>query len=199
MDDKVDAIIGLGNPGERYRGTRHNVGYMVADLIVSKFRGKWKSGKGRFFYSAVKIGGETKFILRSATYMNESGLGALDAALTLDIPPQRMLVVLDDFALPFGEIRIRKSGSDGGHRGLASVIYHLNTQDIPRLRVGIGPVPEDEDNIDFVLSDFTGEERNLLEDIIRISADAAVLSARVGLQKAMEKYNRKLLVGEKSE
>ncbi len=187
----IHAIIGLGNPGAEYAATRHNIGWMVTDKILEKFRGQWRPGKGKFLYSQVKIGGRNIYVLRSTTYMNNSGIGVLDAIDKLDIIPQELLVVLDDFALPFGTIRIRKQGSDGGHNGLSSIIYHLETEEFPRLRIGIGPVPENADTIDFVLGEFTPDERESLPEIINKSVNAVVVAVRQNIERAMELYNRK--------
>ena len=188
---EIKFILGLGNPGEEYARTRHNVGYMVTDALAEKFRGVWKPGHGRFYYAPVKIGGRDVFLLRAATYMNESGLGARDAAEQFSFVPQELLVVLDDFALPFGTLRLRPAGSDGGHNGLASVIYHLGTEKIPRLRVGIGPLPQGIDPAEFVLSDFLPQEQEALVEIISRCVDAIVVAVVRGLDRAMELYNRR--------
>jgi len=189
--EELKAIIGLGNPGAEYSATRHNIGWMIVDNLLAKFRGNWHSGRGKYFYSSIKIGGRQINLIRSKTYMNNSGIGALDALNKLDILPSEFLIVLDDFAIPFGAIRIRKSGSDGGHNGLASIIYHLGTQHIPRLRVGIGLVDENIDTVDFVLSDFKPDERKVLSKIIRKSTDAAIVAFKQGLDKSMSMFNRK--------
>lgn len=189
---EIKTIMGLGNPGEEYFSTRHNIGYLVVDALLKKFHGEWKSGRGSFFYAPIKIGGSTVYLVRSTTYMNNSWNGAANAVEKLDILPSELLVILDDFALPFGQIRIRKSGSDGGHNGLASIIYHLATQKFPRLRIGIGPVPDDEDAINFVLDKFTPDERKFLPEIIKRSADAAIVAVKQNIGKAMEMFNKKL-------
>jgi len=188
----IHAIIGLGNPGAEYAATRHNIGWMVIDSIMEKFRGQLRPGKGKFLYSQAKIGGRDIIVLRSTTYMNNSGIAVQDAIDKLNIAPQELLVVLDDFALPFGTLRIRKQGSDGGHNGLASIIYHLETEEFPRLRIGIGPVPENDDKIDFVLGEFTPDEHESLPEIIKTSVDAVVVAVRQNLKRAMELYNKKI-------
>ena len=189
--NELKAIIGLGNPGTEYSATRHNIGWMIVDSLSAKFRGVWRTGKGKYFYSPIKIGGRKIYLIRSKTYMNNSGIGLLDAVEKFDILPSEILVVLDDFAIPFGTIRIRKSGSDGGHNGSASIIYHLGTQKIPRLRFGIGPIDENVDAVDFVLSEFTPQEHKVLPRLIAKSVDAIVVAVTQGLDRAMAMYNRK--------
>ena len=189
---EIKAIIGLGNPGEEYAHTRHNVGYMVVDRLIEKFRGSWRPGRGEFYYAPIKIGGHDLILLRATTYMNISGVGARDAAAQFDLRPEEFLVILDDFAIPFGTLRLRRSGSDGGHNGLASVIFHLGTQKIPRLRVGIGPLPEGVSSVDFVLSDFSPEEQEKLPEIISRAAEATEVAVVRGIERAMELYNRKI-------
>ncbi|RKZ28790.1 aminoacyl-tRNA hydrolase [bacterium] len=189
---ELKAIIGLGNPGDRYSNTRHNIGYLVVDALLQKFRGNWKPGRGNFFYAQVKIGGKSIYLLRSSTYMNDSGIGVTGAVQKLNFFPDELLVILDDFALPFGQIRIRKSGSDGGHNGLASIIYHLNTQDFPRMRIGIGPLPDGMSSVNFVLGEFLEDERKALPQIIDRCSDAVVVAVRQGIDRAMEKFNRRI-------
>ena len=191
MIQEISTIIGLGNPGAKYNNTRHNLGCLVVDRLTNKFRGSWKPGHGKYYCAKVKIGGNSIVLLRSTTYMNNTGIAVLDALNALKIEPGQLLAVLDDFALPLGTMRMRKQGSDGGHNGLASIIYHLETDSIPRLRVGIGPVPQKIDPADFVLSDFSDEENEKLSDIIEKSVDATVMIITQGIERAMEFCNRK--------
>ena len=191
MKECVKAILGLGNPGREYERSRHNLGYMVIDNILLAHNARLRAGNGEFLYAKIDIDGKQIFLLRSTTYMNYSGIGAYDACECLDINPDELLVVLDDFALEFGNLRIRRSGSDGGHKGLASVIYHLGTENIPRLRIGIGPLPEGVDAVDFVLGEFNDKELKALPKIIEKASDAAIMCAINGIQRAMEVYNRR--------
>lgn len=186
----LDAVVGLGNPSDKYSMTRHNIGYMVVDKIAGGSTKNWKPGKGKFYYSVVSLKGHKLYLIRSSTYMNESGLGILDAVNSLDIQPERILVVLDDFSLPYGTIRIRAKGSSGGHKGLESIIYQLNTELIPRIRIGIGPVPDDLDPVDFVLENFSINEQRNLKKIIDISSEAVISCVTRGIEKSMELYNR---------
>lgn len=185
------AIIGLGNPGKKYLDTRHNIGHLLIDVLAEKFRIKAKAGRGKFVYSKFQLRGRTFYIVKLTTFMNHSGLGVRDFLEFAELKPSDLLIAYDDFALDFGTIRIRKSGSDGGHNGMASIISTLGTDRIPRLRIGIGPV-ETIDTIDFVLGEFTSDQRKQLEDFIDRCKEAAISVFAEGLNPAMSKYNRKL-------
>src|SRR5690554_4664430 len=157
-------IAGLGNPGRKYMYTRHNVGFEVIDLLaaghgirVNKARFKGAVGLG-------KIAGCEVMLLKPATYMNLSGMSVLDAVEYYRIDFGNLLVIYDDADLEVGRIRIRKSGSAGTHNGMKSIIYQLQTEDFPRLRLGIGAVPEDRDLADFVLDRFPKEQEALMEE-----------------------------------
>lgn len=194
----LDAVVGLGNPTEKYSMTRHNVGYMVTERIAKDFRKKWKPGRGKFYYTDIPLKGQKLYLIRSSTYMNESGIGVMEAVESFDVLPSRVLVILDDFSLPFGTIRIRSKGSSGGHHGLESIIYHLNTELIPRVRIGIGPVPNGKNPVDFVLEDFSTDEQICLPRIIEISSQAVISCAIKGIEKSMELYNRNFLESERN-
>ncbi len=185
------AIIGLGNPGEKYLNTRHNIGHLLIDVLAEKLRIKAKPGRGKFVYGKFQLRGRTFYIVKLITYMNHSGYGVRDFLEFSDLKPGNLLIAYDDFALDFGMIRIRKSGSDGGHNGMASIISTLGTERIPRFRMGIGPV-EKEDTIDFVLGEFSSEEKNQLDNFITRCKEAAISIFAEGLNPAMSKYNRKL-------
>lgn len=186
----IKAIIGLGNPGEEYALTRHNIGYMVVDMILRKYRGKFERGGGKFLSAHVKIGGNDVILLRSRTYMNDSGLGANAALRAHDLKPSELLVISDDFAIPFGALRIRKTGSDGGHNGLASIIEVLGTKDIARMRIGIGPLPTHASIVDFVLTNFLPDEQKLLPQLLETAQEATTFAVVRGLERAMELFNR---------
>jgi peptidyl-tRNA hydrolase, PTH1 family len=187
---EINAIIGLGNPGNEYSLTRHNIGYLVVDFLADKFRCQWKSGKGRFRYCTFNLNGRRILLIRSTTFMNDSGIALLKALETFDIVPEQVLVVLDDFALPFGALRMRKNGSDGGHNGLASILYHIQTDKIPRLRVGIGSILPQTDPADYVLGDFDAVQQKELPELVKKAADAIVYSIVQNLDRAMELFNR---------
>jgi len=184
--------MGLGNPGDQYRETRHNIGYLVVESILSLFRTKLKPGKGSFYYSKFHLRGEEIFVFVSTTYMNNSGSGFMDFLRWSGLSASEVVVVYDDFALPFGTIRIRNSGSDGGHNGLASIINDAKTNNIPRLRLGIGPIPLREDVVDFVLGNFTDEESGFLAEFVEKATDALISVFTIGVSKSMSRFNKNL-------
>jgi PTH1 family peptidyl-tRNA hydrolase len=182
--------FGLGNPGERYDLTRHNVGREVVAGLIRSLGLSARPGKGDFVYALDSA--RDLCLVISTTYMNLSGVSAAGALEFLGEGPDSLLVVFDDFSLPLGSIRIRKKGSDGGHNGLASIIYHLSSQDFPRLRLGIGPPPEDTDPADYVLSTFTAAERPAAEHLKAEAAEAVLAIAATGLDSAMNLFNKRV-------
>jgi PTH1 family peptidyl-tRNA hydrolase len=183
-------VFGLGNPGDRYDHTRHNVGTEVITGLIRKLGLPIKAGRGEFVYArdpALDLG-----LVVPTTYVNLSGLSASEALGFFGVDRRSLLAVCDDFSLPLGAVRIRKKGSDGGHNGLASIIYQVASQDFPRLRIGIGPVPPDTDPADFVLSRFRDDERAVVERLKQEAADALLAVAASGLEHAMNIYNRRV-------
>jgi PTH1 family peptidyl-tRNA hydrolase len=182
--------FGLGNPGDHYEGTRHNVGKEVLGRLAGQLGLELLPGVGDFC-GAHDPERDLYFIVPT-TFVNTSGQAASQVLESLGARPDQLLVLCDDVNLPLGTLRIRKRGSEGGHNGLASVIYQLGTQDFPRLRMGVGPLPEEEDRADFVLARFTGDE---MEDVRKMKEDAgrAVLDIAIsGLDTAMNTYNRRV-------
>jgi peptidyl-tRNA hydrolase, PTH1 family len=188
----VFLIIGLGNPGSQYAGTRHNVGFEVVDLLAEKHNTKFKGGRGEFLKAEFSDGGEEILLIKPLTYMNDSGVAVMEVLDNIEIPLERILIVLDDFQLQLGTVRIRLAGTDGGHNGLASVIYHLQSDRIPRLRCGIRselmPVTRDE-KIDFVLSLFASGEQTTVRTMIQTAGDACMMAATESIEQAMNRFN----------
>ena len=156
----IKCVVGLGNPGEQYKFTRHNVGFMLLDKLIEKrasLRPKKLKKSLLYEYSGKKL-------VYPMTFMNLSGKAVKEVMSNFGILPQEILVISDDFNLPLGKIRLRKKGSAGGHNGLQSVIDEIGTADFARLRMGIGPV--ERDVIDFVLSDFSNEQKELLQKML---------------------------------
>lgn len=182
-------VVGLGNPGSKYQGTRHNVGFMVAALLAQQAGGE--SPRHRFEADTVEIslGGERVLLVCPLTYMNLSGKSVLAARDFYKIPNDSILVVCDDFNLPLGRLRLRPGGSAGGQKGLQNIIQWLGTQQIPRLRLGIGPVPPSWNAADFVLGKFTKQEQPEVELMVAQAADAVRLWCQGGIQAAMNRYN----------
>ncbi|MCI0472379.1 MAG: aminoacyl-tRNA hydrolase [Ignavibacteria bacterium] len=189
-------IAGLGNPGQKYELTRHNAGFMILEYFAHVNNLTFRPGKGDYYYAAGKIR-QTEFMLvKPTTYMNNSGLAVLD--ITESIPEfnlEDLLVVYDDFQLPLGTIRVRKEGSDGGHNGLESIIYHLNTMDFPRMRVGIGTgeVMKKDDFVDFVLSNFTDEEMTCFKEMMPVYKSCIKDFLSEDIKIVMNRYNKNFL------
>jgi PTH1 family peptidyl-tRNA hydrolase len=188
LGGQVRIVVGLGNPGRRYARTRHNVGWMVLDRLAD--RAGW-SGGGKERDAARVIWGRHDGLdlelVKPLTFMNESGLAVRKVLARRHAPLEDLLVVADDFALPFGRLRLREAGSAGGHNGLRSIIGELDSQKFARLRVGIGEPSRAA--VDHVLSTFRSEERADLELVIDAAADAALDWVRVGGSRAANRWN----------
>jgi PTH1 family peptidyl-tRNA hydrolase len=186
-------ILGLGNPGEPYRDTRHNVGFRVVEELARRWqvpvdRLECNSLAGR---RAGAEGGEDVLLVKPQTYMNRSGYAARCFAERHALDPAAVLVVYDEVNLPLGKLRVRRSGSPAGHRGLESIIENLRTSEIPRLRLGVAPEGgvQYADLADFVLAPFAPEEREAVEEMIRRAADACEAWIGEGVEAAMRGFN----------
>ena len=181
-------VVGLGNPGPKYAETRHNVGWMVLDRIADR---AGLAGRGKERDAAISVRGRLGdldiVLVKPLTFMNDSGIAVRKIMAREHVPLEQMLVVVDDFALPFGRLRIRPEGTHGGHNGLRSIVAELETQHFARLRVGIGEPRRDA--IDHVLSRFSGDERRLLPEFLDAAADAVESWARDGAQAAANRWN----------
>lgn len=183
-------LVFLGNPGDRYENTRHNAGYMVADELGERLNVPIQKLKFRALTNTVHLGGQTALLMKPVTYMNLSGEAVRPAMDFYKLPPERVLVVSDDTALPLGRLRVRKGGSAGGHNGLKSVIQQLGTDQFPRLRVGVGEKPHpDYDQADWVLSKFRGEDKAVMDAAASRAADAVECILTDGLDAAMNRFN----------
>ena len=188
--ENIRLIVGLGNPGPKYAGTRHNLGFRV----VNELSRRWdipvdkRKFKGRFALG--RVSDLPVALLKPSTYMNESGLAVEAAVNFYRLSPSDILVVLDDMALPVGQLRLRLRGSGGTHKGLIDILNRMGTQALPRLRVGIGAPPPLVDGVEFVLSRFLPEEEDPVREAISQAADAIDLAIRQGYDRAMERYNR---------
>ncbi len=184
-------ICGLGNPGAEYDMTRHNVGFEVVDEIVRQKEGSYEDER-HGMVATVKHKGRTLIILRPMTYMNLSGKAVRYWAQKLNILPQNMLVVLDDLNLPFGTIRLRKKGKDGGHNGLKDIDSHLGNPNYARLRIGIGRDIGRGQQVDFVLGKWDEEERTLLPEIIDHAVKSIFSLSVAGIDRTMNQANKKI-------
>ncbi|CDF59085.1 aminoacyl-tRNA hydrolase [Thermobrachium celere] len=180
-------VVGLGNPGREYENTRHNVGFDVIDHLADSVctnvnKIKFKGLVGEFLYEGEKI-----ILLKPSTFMNLSGESVREAKEFYKLNVEDIIVVYDDIAIDVGRIRIRPSGSDGGHNGIKNIIYQLNNDKFPRVRVGIGAPKAD--LVSHVLGKFTPEERKIVDEVIKVSSDAVLEIIKNGVQSAMNKFN----------
>jgi len=187
----VKLIAGLGNPGGEYRGTRHNVGFEVVDALAARHGGAWEAAKIDGLIARVRMpGAEPVMLLKPLTYMNLSGDAVQGVAHYFKIDAPDLLIVADDVNLPLGRLRVRKTGTEGGHNGLRSVILRLGTLDVPRLRVGVGRGDVRRELADHVLSRFDADELPGIEAAIARAADAAETFVTDGIDVVMNRFNR---------
>ena len=185
-------IVGLGNPGEEYAHTRHNVGFMVADELARRHGMAFRRGRGRApsQMASGSLRGLSVALIKPLTYMNESGVAVRAAADFYKVPPDQLVVVYDDMDLPLGRIRIREAGGHGGHNGIRSIIAHMRTDSVPRIRIGIGRPPgQGRGATGHVLGGFRADERPIVEATIQDAADAVELIVADGPIAAMNRYN----------
>ena len=180
-------IVGLGNPGDEYRDTRHNVGFMVADTIATRHALGWRHRNQVLL--AKNFGVDAFLVAKPLTYMNRSGDVVGELMRYYGVGPEDLLVIVDEAALPFGRLRARARGSAGGHNGLKSIIERLETTEFARLRLGVGRGDPRRDLADHVLTRFEPGERAELEAFIARAADAAEMFAVDGIEKVMNQYN----------
>lgn len=183
-------IVGLGNIGSEYDGTRHNIGFDIADALVKEAGASFVLER-LSYYALVKHKGKQLHVIKPTTYMNLSGTAVRYWLQKLDIPKEQMLVVLDDVALPFGKIRMRASGSPGGHNGLKNIDALVETNNYPRLRFGVGNDYPRGRQVEYVLGRWTEEQRKELPELIKKSNEAILGFATIGLERAMNLYNSK--------
>lgn len=183
-------LVCLGNPGDQYENTRHNAGFMVADELADRHNIPVQRLKFRALTNTITVGDQKVLLMKPVTYMNLSGEAVHEAAAFYKIPPEHILVISDEVALAPGKLRVRRSGSAGGHNGLKNIIAHLGTDQFPRIRLGVGQKPHpDYDMADWVLGKFQGEDKKAVESAVKKAADAAECLIREGVDKAMNKYN----------
>lgn len=183
--NKMFLIIGLGNPGEEYSQTRHNLGYRVVELLAER----WKVKFSRQGPAAVGKSKEGIILAQPLTYMNVSGQAVKYLLEKYPVSSENMLVISDDFSLPLGKLRIRLSGSSGGHRGLDSIIKSIGRQDFPRLRLGVGPMEEGGEASEYVLEKFKKGDLPQVKKMLELATEAVETILKDGWEKAMSKFN----------
>ena len=183
-------LVGLGNPGDQYENTRHNVGFLVVDELADRAKVPVQKLKYRALTNTATIGGQKVLLMKPITYMNLSGEAVRQAVDFYKVPADHVLVVSDDTALAVGRLRIRKGGSAGGHNGLKNIIQHLGTDQFPRVRLGVGEKPHpDYDLADWVLGKFQGEDKKAMDAAVKKAADAIECILDQGLDKGMNRFN----------
>lgn len=186
-----ELIVGLGNPEPKYNKTRHNIGFEVVDKLAKSWQIDWQNNRrfqGLFAEGLTATGNKIR-LLKPLTYMNRSGQSVRAVIDWYKLAPSSVLVVYDDMDLPIGKIRLRTSGSAGGHNGMKSIIAHLGQQDFSRLRIGIGKSTEKEETVSHVLGKFSPAEAKTMQEVLILAEDAITLSLKQGIEKAMSLYN----------
>jgi len=185
-------VVGLGNPGDEYAATRHNAGFMLVERLARA----WGVGlRGRLFKSKTAVarrGGEDILLAQPKTFMNRSGQAVRAMLAGKGVPPERLVVVYDDLDIPLGEIRVRKTGRPGTHKGMISVAGEVRTDGFPRVRIGIGPSPAGRDASDFVLEPFGRDERPLFEKSLELAEEAVEMIIEGRIDRAMTRFNRRV-------
>jgi PTH1 family peptidyl-tRNA hydrolase len=187
--DSVALIVGLGNPGPRYAGNRHNIGFLVADELADRVGGKFKAHKSGAEVVEGRLVGARAVLVKPRSFMNLSGAPVAGAVKFYKTPPESVIVIHDELDLPFGTIRLKRGGGENGHNGLRSISKSIGTRDYLRVRFGIGRPPGRMDPADYVLKDFSGTERKELAYFIDVCADAVEALVTDGLEAAQNRFH----------
>ena len=183
-------VVGLGNPGAKYEHTRHNMGFLTVDLLAEQAGVKLNKVKFKSAYNIIPFAGAKCLVMKPQTYMNLSGEAVREAVQFYKIPADHVLVIYDDVSLPVGKIRVRPSGSAGGHNGIKNIIAHLGTDVFPRVKVGVGsPAHPEHEMIDWVIGVPSKEDRKVLLDSLNRALDAAACVIESGTDRAMNQFN----------
>jgi peptidyl-tRNA hydrolase, PTH1 family len=188
-------IVGLGNPEPKYNQTRHNIGFEAVDALAKTWQISWSENRRfqAFMGEGRGANGDKVRLLKPLTYMNRSGQAIRSATDWYKLPPESTLIIYDDMDLSVGRLRLRLSGSAGGHNGMKSAIAHLGTQNFPRLRIGIGKSRADKDSVSHVLGKFSLEETQMMSEVLQLVVDAVELALKQGVEKAMSLYNNRTI------
>lgn len=187
--DELLIVVGLGNPGKEYRDTRHNIGFNTIDLLAKNNGIKINKIKFNSVYGEGRIGGRKLILVKPQTYMNNSGISVLAWYNFYKLPVENILVIVDDIDIDFGTIRIRKSGSAGSHNGLKSIIKSLGTQDVPRIKIGVGDKKEGQDLASFVLSRFAKNQKKEIQAALEKATRATESIIKYDIDRAMNDFN----------
>lgn len=184
-------IAGLGNPGSRFEYTRHNAGFLTIDNLAKKLNIKVNKLKFKSLIGEGFIGNEKIILMKPSTYMNDSGKAIIDCVRYYSIEPENIIVICDDIDIPFGTIRVKRKGSAGTHNGLKSIIYHIQSENFPRIKVAVGQNTNNIDLKDFVIGQFTKEEFEVLDKEIEMASNAAIGIVENGVDYSMNNFNGK--------
>ena len=183
-------LVGLGNPGSKYESTRHNMGWLALDSLMEQEKFTLNKLRFKAWTGILEHGGHKRLVMKPQTYMNLSGESVGEAARFYKVPADHVIVISDDVSLPVGKLRLRKSGSAGGHNGLKNIIQHLGTDAFPRIKVGVGmPDHPEHEMVDWVIGRPKGEEAKVLRDTLDRAAKAALCLIDEGADRAMNKFN----------
>jgi len=182
-------IVGLGNPDRKYENTRHNAGFIVLDALADKYGVSVNRLKFKAYCASAEISGKKVLLMKPQTYMNNSGESVVEAMNFYKIPPENVVIIFDDISLNVGNVRVRRKGSDGGQKGMRSIIYMSGKDTFPRVKIGIGQKPEGWDLADWVLSKFTEPEKKTIDESAKKAVGAVELILDGNIDKAMSLYN----------
>lgn len=182
-------VVGLGNPDRKYENTRHNAGFIGIDALAEKYGVTIDRLKYKSYCATAEIGDAKVLLMKPQTYMNNSGEAVIEAMNFYKIPPENVIIIFDDISLDVGLMRVKRKGSDGGQKGMRSIIYLSGKDTFPRVKIGIGHKPEKWDLADWVLSQFSNDERKLIDEITEKTANAVELILQGNIDKAMNLYN----------
>lgn len=194
-------IVGLGNPGSKYELNRHNVGFLIADYLANSLNLDITASKGDWYGCEGTYRDNDFYIMKPTTFMNNSGMAVNDFLSIHEIPLRNLLIVFDDFQIPLGTIRVRTKGSDGGHNGISNIIYHLNTLNFSRMRIGIGSeqIVNKENYVDYVLSNFKKDELEKIKTLMPFYKDCILNFISEDIKDTMNKFNKNYLAKEVTE
>lgn len=188
----IKAVIGLGNPGKQYENTRHNIGFMVADVVASLLKCRKRYIEKCFSHIYVCEDHDV-LIVKPQTYMNNSGIAVKNLLEDFNLKPDEILVIYDDLDLPVGTVRLRKKGSSGGHRGIRSIIENIRTEEFSRIKIGIGRPERKEQVVDYVLSPFNKNEKILIDKVISHAAKCVLNVLKYGVDKSLNLCNKEIV------
>ena len=182
-------VVGLGNPGNQSENTRHNVGFLTVDILAKKLNISVKKLKFKSLYGETRLNTEKLILIKPQTFMNNSGASVREWVNFYKVPPENLIVIQDDIDIPFATLRLRQKGSAGTHNGMKSIIYQIQKDNFPRVKIGVGQKNGQMDLADFVLSGFVKEEQKTIEEAILLAADAVLDIVKNGIEHAMNRYN----------